>query len=338
MSLIKDFFSENFFRKKTNTSSGKPRIEFIDLAKGLCIILVVLLHNGLTLEFPLIKAIRMPLYFILSGLFFSDYGSFFTFLIKKTNRLIIPLVFFLLIGFLFSVLFSSNFSELLTNPFYANFPLWFLLCLFWVNLFYYLIHSTIKNDLLKYIIVLCFGLIGVFLSQKEIDLPLYFSSAFSATPFFFVGILLRKLPLLYKSEHDKAFLVLGLALLISTLAYCIFISNPGIHFTINKFRGGYIENLIISILGVVGLLLVCKSVQWLPIISYLGRYSVMILGLHIVFRNFAYLPIYKLTKHEFSQFEVFALSMFLCWISIPFLKRYLPKFCAQKDLIRPKSK
>ena len=66
----------------------KERIGYIDLAKGICILLVVLDHvanegyfwSG---NYPLNEVfdqMRMPLYFILSGLFFKDYpvafGSF----------------------------------------------------------------------------------------------------------------------------------------------------------------------------------------------------------------------------------------------------------------------
>lgn len=51
------------------------RIEFIDLAKGVCIIMVVMGHCGCPLEIPGWTIVRMPLYFILSGLFFKDYGG-----------------------------------------------------------------------------------------------------------------------------------------------------------------------------------------------------------------------------------------------------------------------
>ena len=69
------------------------RIEFIDLAKGICILLVVLLHIGIDVNFWGTTSMRMPLYFVLSGLFFKDYGSLYNLLIKKTNRLIIPFLF-----------------------------------------------------------------------------------------------------------------------------------------------------------------------------------------------------------------------------------------------------
>ncbi len=63
-------------RRELNTGiTKKTRIEFIDLAKGVCILLVVIVHVIPELDTPLefLACLRMPLYFCLSGLFFKDY-------------------------------------------------------------------------------------------------------------------------------------------------------------------------------------------------------------------------------------------------------------------------
>lgn len=78
----------------------QQRIEFIDLAKGICIILVVLLHIVPSANIPELRFIRIPLYFILSGLFFKDYGSFRNFLKKKVNNILIPFLFFYVVSYL----------------------------------------------------------------------------------------------------------------------------------------------------------------------------------------------------------------------------------------------
>lgn len=52
------------------------RIDFIDLAKGICIILVVIGHCGVSKYIPGYEIVRMPLYFVLSGLFFKNYGFY----------------------------------------------------------------------------------------------------------------------------------------------------------------------------------------------------------------------------------------------------------------------
>ena len=122
----------------------KKRLEFIDLAKGFCILLVVFNHIHKTFDTQFLlddcfKMFRMPLYFFLSGLFFKRYEGVLGFMKRKINKLLIPFVFFfLLTSFLIpsiiSMLSGNNFKiELLWSfvspEFFPNFPIWFLLCL-----------------------------------------------------------------------------------------------------------------------------------------------------------------------------------------------------------------
>ena len=76
----------------------KQRIEYIDLAKGICICLVVWNHNcnGFvrTPFYFTAMIFRMPLYFFLSGLFFKTYGEFVNFCLRKTNKLFVPFLVF----------------------------------------------------------------------------------------------------------------------------------------------------------------------------------------------------------------------------------------------------
>ena len=53
------------------------RIDFVDLTKGVCIILVVMAHVGGAFEQldtnSMLSCFRMPLYFFISGVFFKSY-------------------------------------------------------------------------------------------------------------------------------------------------------------------------------------------------------------------------------------------------------------------------
>ena len=51
------------------------RIDFIDLAKGVCIMLIVIGHCGVTINIPGYNTFVMPAFYLLSGLFFKDYGG-----------------------------------------------------------------------------------------------------------------------------------------------------------------------------------------------------------------------------------------------------------------------
>ena len=67
-------FHTNDIQHNTNKASTK-RIEFVDLTKGFCICLVVILHvfgESAGNTFNTLNLFMMPLYFILSGLFFGS--------------------------------------------------------------------------------------------------------------------------------------------------------------------------------------------------------------------------------------------------------------------------
>lgn len=88
--------------------------------------------------------LRMPLYFLLSGLFFKRYGGFADFFIKKVNKLIIPFLFFHVLScFVYPWLNKTTFEWHTLWDFFwhegwlPNGPLWFLLCLFWQNIIFY---------------------------------------------------------------------------------------------------------------------------------------------------------------------------------------------------------
>ena len=88
----------------TTLVQPKKRYENIDFMKGICILLVVAAHIDMPLlSHPCFSLFRMPLYYFLSGIFFSRYDGIKTFLTKKINNLIIPYLFFS--GFALTLLF-----------------------------------------------------------------------------------------------------------------------------------------------------------------------------------------------------------------------------------------
>ena len=63
---------------RERTIESKGRIEFIDLAKGICILLVVMIHVGVPEYIPGLYAAKVPIFFLLSGLFFLKKVNFFS--------------------------------------------------------------------------------------------------------------------------------------------------------------------------------------------------------------------------------------------------------------------
>lgn len=335
---IKVFISENFHKPKQEISqTNKPRIDYIDLAKGICIILVVIFHAGYTINTPALKAMRMPLYFILSGLFYKDYDSVLVFIKKKVDRILIPFLFFFIIGLIPSL---GNIKDAIVKPFImptlANPPIWFLICLFWTNIIYRIISAEIKSTYIKCFIMLCFGIIGYLLACHNIYLPLFLASACSAMPFFYIGSMMRKLPIIYRSERDNIYIMISIIIMICAVMYCIYMGTPFIGFYTNVYFGSIIEIYIVSVAMVVGLLMLCKAVRWLPVISYIGRYSIIVLGLHWI--CIAIHGPFYFVGLILSNLLRLVLALILSWISIPLCRRFVPFFTAQSDLISTEPK
>ncbi|MDE6296637.1 MAG: acyltransferase, partial [Muribaculaceae bacterium] len=313
-------------------------------AKGICILLVVLFHFGYLEEFPAIQAMRMPLYFILSGLFYKDYESILSFMIRKINRLVIPFLFFGAISLIFLTRGSLtaikyHLIEPFIKPSIINLPIWFLLCLFWVNLIYRCLSALTHKTWVKCSVVIIIGVLGRTLSYYHIYLPLFISSAFSAMPFYFIGILFRKLPILYKTGKDNLYLGISLFFMAGAILYCRYFNTPHLETLTNIYTGSMIEIYLISVVLVIGLLLLCKAIRWIPIISYLGRYSIIVLGFHYFYETLL-LSYFTEPSHNWrlnftiNTFEALLLTLLFCWISIPFCRKFIPFFTAQTDLIK----
>ena len=184
----------------------KERIEWLDVAKGIAIVLVVLGHASMIPERlrQLVFLTHMPFFFVTSGMVYKNKGA-----IPDIKRLIIPYVvtcgFIVLfrelslrVGYhvvyesrrqlLKAILYGSGASH---DPFAMIGELWFLLALFWAKRI--LDGITLINDYRAEILgIITFGLAGVYLSVHGIWLPSSIDVAFVGCVFMYAGVLLIK--------------------------------------------------------------------------------------------------------------------------------------------------
>lgn len=207
--------TEIFAKPKTaSQSTTKPRIQFIDLAKGICILLVLIDHCGIQTG-VWINHLRMPLYFILSGLFYKDYGSFMELVRKKTNNLIIPFITFYGIGLLYAfsidvichndlASYAISVPEFLHDGPINNYALWFLLVLFWSNLLFWGISSIIRQEWLRAVIILSLAYLSTFVNADTGRSYVYIGSVLMNLPFFYTGYILKRTNILYDKKSTPA--------------------------------------------------------------------------------------------------------------------------------------
>lgn len=199
------------------------RVEHVDIAKGISIILVALFHSKISSFSPdamnAMGLFRMPLFFFLSGVFFSTSTDTLTFLWRKSDALLKPYFATLLIVFVFEGLFGeAHLSTQLVGILYGNGdtivpkwgPLWFLTHLFLIYAFTYVIFriTNIQNKdvFFKCTFVVMLMVVGVYwidtfwylkisLFSEEIlipGLPFGLDIVFISASFFISGAFLRR--------------------------------------------------------------------------------------------------------------------------------------------------
>lgn len=323
------------------TSPDKKRIEFIDLAKGLCIILVVAYHCGLVDTFPGAKQLRMPLYFVLSGIFFKDYGKYS--ILKKINKLVIPFITFFALGDIFYYIshLTVNIPEIpksypiidfLWGGTPSNLPIWFLLCLFNCYIIFLIIYRISKSEFQRFILVLAATFLGYIFSCHNIRLLFYIDSALTCTLFFYIGFLLKKTNFLQAENPRIKDLISAICLYLIAFSIIAYFPNNKISVFDNNIYGSPILSYFISIIIVLSILLLCKSIKYIPYISYIGRYSIIILLIHVPIMEIIYY-LQKNILHISSPIIKTAATVFIASAFIPCLKKIAPKVTAQKDLI-----
>ena len=192
------------------------RIEWIDIAKGITILLVIIGHNIKGVLFDIIFSFHMPLFFILSCItyklannkdeFIKNLKKSFIYLFGTALAMyIIHSLIQIIIDWSFIISLSPKrigfyFWDLLRifilgsgAPFDTGkeiiAPLglpWFLIVLFLGRTLFDLLHLTIKNKKVFYTIIFLCSVIGVIMSRIQ-WLPLSFDIALSIQPFFLFG-------------------------------------------------------------------------------------------------------------------------------------------------------
>ena len=322
---------------------SQKRIEFIDLAKGICILCIVLGHIGIDTTIPGITNFVMPTFFVLSGLFFRDNEDVKTFAVKKVNRLLIPFLFFYLIAYatfyvlkLFApqllVTDSNGIGDIFSNRQYFNGPIWFLISLFWSNVYLYIVNKNIKQDCLRITVIAFLGFCGWLLGQKSIFVPMFMDVALTTLPFFAAGYYLKKTTLIYPNKYDKYNLLFVATLWIPAFLLSQY-TNIRISFHYNIIEGTYCY--LASFIGTLLIILLCKKIKSLPFISYCGRYSIVLLCVH----HMIYRPLMVLLPKTgiallSDKWSIAIITLLLSVLCIPVCKKLIPWFIAQKDLIK----
>lgn len=218
--------------------SKQTRIEWIDMAKGYGMFLVILGHcfNKDTLIHNWVFSFHMPMFFLLSGLVFryEKYQSLMELLKDKSKTLLIPYFYFSAAGLLVSVVIPEWRQDItiegILTDIYCGYPklthitsTWYLMALFIISAVFYVIlwlTDKLRCKALPYILIIISGIMGygitiikrLFFDQTVYKnassgfslpggrLPLTIDTCLTAICFFAVGYWLKKVLILNRSS------------------------------------------------------------------------------------------------------------------------------------------
>lgn len=288
----------------------EKRIGYIDIAKGLGILVIVLAHNDLAAYHPtlhkFIYAFHIPLFFFLSGMFFRPERTFWETLKRRFNTLMKPYFFALFMIYLGEATFGNmsfeNIAGRIAKSMYATghyidwVQLWFIPHLFAVSMFAWLawraVFGYVKTDWLRW--PLMFGMLaaGVFImpyfwpftapviGMELYGLPFSVDMVFVSGFFFLLGYEVNQKPL--ERFFASPFVLAGT---FGLLLVCILFLPPLLDFNTRTYPSLWI-NTLEAILGITMVLSFARNLElWSEklagVFNYFGRISLVILIFHV---------------------------------------------------------
>lgn len=271
------------------------RIEWIDVLKGIGIILVVLGHSFWGGR-NVIYLFHMPLFFLVSGYWVKENQPLdMHFFLKKCKTLLIPYCFFSVVSLLTTYvemnadmnigkwlkqLLLSKRGQIETNQ-----VLWFITALFCVEITYAIICRFVKQNLIKGVVCMVMAL----LCHQFISTPLLPFSADAAMYymfFYYCGNMLNK------CKMDNT--IFNKISLICLLVLCLATVRPStiqhiIEYISSLHAIAYAAiSIIFSFIGILGIVGLAIRLQSSLLLQKLGQYSLTIMGLHLACMNGVY--------------------------------------------------
>lgn len=283
---------------------SQKRISYIDTAKGIGILLVLIGHS----EYPStnlitwISSFHMPLFFILSGILFAHTGAATKktkpFLKKKLCSILVPYIAFSFLSIVASaILDSESFPAYLwtaliqTMSFYGISVLWFLPALFFSELIFFFIkkHTSTKGTVLLTGCILSLSILGNELYHRYFTATETYSNLFLnclcvvlirtgiAISFLTIGFYLYHAISNQKlSTGNYLLLSIGFLLLNLFLGF----KNGGVDLNQMVFRN-YLLYYLAAFCGTMFILCLCNALPALPPLTYLGKNSLIIMATHM---------------------------------------------------------
>ncbi len=337
-------------------SSRERRVTWVDTAKGIGIILVVIAHTSFdyTWAGKFINSFHIPLFFFLSGYFFAadKYKNFRSLASKKSATLLRPYFVFAALSYLFflaryyfgdpAYYQDLNVYRQFFGIFYSagtrewmdfNLPLWYLTCFFIVECLYFAVSKVFrKKRHMAAFLTVCSALgyaDGVF---NPVKLPWGVDVALTAVVFYGCGHLFRSFIPYLLSQPVFTKWVLAVSLLLMNL----FLQPNTVNVNM-KHHGYYFDFYLFAFTGIAACILFSSLIRS-KLLIYMGRNALIIMALHIpLFHIVGTLVPSRIFHHLLIGEALLIVMTLLALIPASYvLNRYFPFILGKKSLHPPR--
>ena len=319
------------------------REQSLDLIRGGLILYVVFYHMSLTygvisfnsgdmpIFYDIMSFFMAPFYFF-SGYLFSAKRSPIEFVKNKTNKLLIPYLFFAIVSLIvyyinrFCLFGTIDFKEpfrqfISTAGLGSDTPLWFFFSLYFVSIVYYLVDKYCSKYRLIFIL-LCF-LFSIIVHDKTQILSC--GNIALGIVYYFFGNQFHRI-ISNKKVNDSLLFIIAVLVFVAITLF----DRQNFSFVLLQQRNGsFILNLPFSLSACYILYYIGNKVKSLPVINFIGCYSLVLFASHRIILNWIYDPIIMKLLPGIS-FCIYTILGFIVIISIyllllVILKKYAPK-------------
>lgn len=253
----------------------KQRIEWIDTAKGLGIICIILGHMGTGKLGAWFYTFHVPLFFFLSGYVFSSNYDFLCFFLKKVKGILIPYLGLGVPMLVFDTILTNESFETILCKFLLQercWTLWYLSVLFLIYFLFYSLFKIVRSHFVIGAISLSASIFGyIYYRNGGGALPWNVDIVAMSMPFFFSGIW-------YKQKRSWK-LDAGVGIVIGLFLNCILAYMYG---GIDMYGGSYGLFPVTYITAMAGICFIISvsTVITIPLLQYIGKNSLIYFAWH----------------------------------------------------------
>jgi len=267
----------------------KKRIEWIDMARGYGMILTIYAHLGHTPFSSWIYSFHMPLFFFISGYLFKAEGGFLEFLKRKVKSLIVP-YFGLGLPLIYAYALDNHvnsvagLSDLVKSLLLQErfLTIWFIACLFFLDLLFYVMNRFFRSDMQKIIVTLLLLVLGLFdISFFRIKWFWNIDACLMALPFFTFGFLLKKHDLIDKMTNRPESLGYMLGAFLLNVS-CWYLGEKLFHEHLDMFasRYGFAPLTYLSAFAGILFIVIVSAKHTIACVRYIGENSLLYMAWH----------------------------------------------------------